>query len=66
VAHPTKTTDPKTTPGKAKDLPGFLRELTEVSRRYGLAIAGPAVIFEMESDDYERAYRCEHDKAEFV
>jgi hypothetical protein len=65
VAHPATTT-PRNRPGTAKDLPGFLRELTHLSRRYGLGIAGPAVIFEMESDDYERAYRCENDKAEFV
>jgi hypothetical protein len=45
----------------------FLRELTELSRRFRLGIAGPVTLFLMEEDDFDRAYRCEDDdRIEFV
>jgi hypothetical protein len=45
----------------------FLRELTELSRRYGLGLVGPVTLFLMEEDDFDRVYRCEDgDRIEFV
>lgn len=45
----------------------FLRELTELSRRYRLGIAGPVTLFSMENDDFDRAYRWQDDdRVEFV
>jgi hypothetical protein len=34
----------------------FLRELTEISIKYGVGISGPFDIFVMEEDDFERRY----------
>jgi hypothetical protein len=39
----------------------FLRELTELSRRYRLGLVGPVTLFLMEEDDFDRVYRCEDD-----
>jgi hypothetical protein len=45
----------------------FLRELTELSRRYKLGLVGPVTLFVMEEDDFDRAYRCgDEDRIEFV
>lgn len=45
----------------------FLSELTELSRRYRLGLAGPVTLFLLEEDDLDRAYRCEDDdRIEFV
>jgi len=35
----------------------FLDGLTELSRAHGIGIAGSPVMFVMERDDYDRAYR---------
>ncbi|HTW52525.1 MAG TPA: hypothetical protein VME45_11625 [Stellaceae bacterium] len=35
----------------------FLRELTELSLKYRLGIAGPFDLFVMEDDDLDRTYR---------
>lgn len=37
----------------------FLDALTELSRRYKIGIAGQPVLFNMDSDDFERAYSCD-------
>lgn len=37
----------------------FLAELTALSQKYRLGIAGDAVIFIMEFDDDERVYSCD-------
>ena len=37
----------------------FLSELTALSRKYRLGIAGGAVVFLMEWDDDERVYTCD-------
>jgi hypothetical protein len=38
-------------------LADFLREMTELARKYQMGIAGPFDIFEMDADDSERKYR---------
>lgn len=35
---------------------GFLAELGEISRRYGIAISDGATLYLMEPDDYARSY----------
>ena len=35
----------------------FLEELTRLSLRHGVGIAGKPILFMMESDDYERLYK---------
>lgn len=43
------------------NLEAFLTELAELSRRRHLGIAGAPVLFEMESDDYDRTCRLAED-----
>jgi hypothetical protein len=40
----------------AVDTAAFERDLTELSRRHGIGIAGSATLFVMEPDDYDRTY----------
>ncbi len=35
----------------------FLSELTEISAKYGIGITGKPVLFMMEKEDYQSAYR---------
>ena len=35
----------------------FLKELTEISFRFGLAITGAPFLFLLEPEDYDRCYR---------
>lgn len=44
----------------------FLRELTELSLKHRIGIAGPFDIFAMEDDDFDRIYREDRGKFEFV
>lgn len=45
----------------------FLRELTELSKRHRIGIAGPLTLFVMEHDDFDRVYRFQDDgRAEFI
>jgi hypothetical protein len=38
------------------DVTAFERELTEISRKYGIGLTGTMTLFIMESDDFERKY----------
>jgi hypothetical protein len=40
-----------------EEIDAFLKDLTELSHRHGLGIAGKPVLFIMEKDDYTRTYR---------
>jgi hypothetical protein len=44
----------------------FLRKLTELSIEHRMGIAGPFDIFLMEDDDFDRIYREDRSKFEFV
>ena len=44
---------------KSDSLELFLRELTEISLRHGLAITGSPVLFVMEPEDRAFSYRCD-------
>jgi hypothetical protein len=45
----------------------FLNDLTELSLKHGLGINEGGVLYELESDDYERRYSCDEDsKIDFV
>lgn len=45
----------------------FLCELTELSLKHGLGINEGGVLYELESDDYERHYSCDDEsKINFV
>jgi hypothetical protein len=44
----------------------FLRELTELSIKHRMAIVGPFDIFTMEDDDFERVYREDYGRFEFI
>jgi hypothetical protein len=44
----------------------FVRELTELSLKHRMGIAGPFDIFMMEDDDFDRIYREDRGKFEFV
>jgi hypothetical protein len=39
----------------------FLRELGELSRKYGLALGERTTVFVMEPEDYSTEYRCDDD-----
>lgn len=39
----------------------FLSELTELSMRYGIAIGGESILFEMKREDYDFGYRANSD-----
>jgi len=48
-------------------LNAFLGELTELSLKHGLGINEGGVLYELESDDYERRYSCDSEsKIDFV
>jgi hypothetical protein len=40
-------------------LAAFLRELGELSRKYGMAIGDPTTVFIMEPEDYQTEYKCD-------
>jgi hypothetical protein len=42
-----------------KKLEKFLREMGDLSRRYGFALGEPSTIFVMEPEDYQTEYRCD-------
>nr|NUR37549.1 hypothetical protein [Sphingomonas sp.] len=42
---------------KSVDLDGFLAQLADLSRRFGIAIGDGAQLYVMETEDYQRAYR---------
>jgi hypothetical protein len=44
----------------------FLRELTELSIKHRMGIVGPFDIFTMEADDFDRIYREDHGRFEFI
>ena len=50
----TEISDPR-----AAKLGQFLAELTELSDKYGIAVAGKPVLFLMEKEDYAFAYRAD-------
>jgi hypothetical protein len=45
------------------NLEPFLTELTELSRKYKIGIAGDPVLFCLEDDDMDRAYSSDADSA---
>ncbi len=44
-----------------ENLAAFLDALTELSRRFSLGITQEGVLFELESDDFERTYTCDEE-----
>lgn len=47
------------TPQSEPDVDAFAAELSELSRRYGIAITDTPRIFFMEKDDYVFSYGCD-------
>ena len=45
-----------TTDATDANLDNFLRELTDLSRKYGLALTGKPTLFVMEADDHAHSY----------
>jgi hypothetical protein len=49
--------------GDSKQLDGFLAELAELSRRFGLSISDGAFLYVMEPEDYARSYSADDESA---
>lgn len=45
------------------ELEPFLQELTELSRKYKIGIAGSPVLFCLEDEDFDRTYSSDADSA---
>ncbi len=47
------------TPSASERTEAFVRELTDLSHKYGIAIAGSPALFLLDRDDFALAYDCD-------